>query len=292
MTRVAAGYLAAVAALAVGWLWLRAPALAGLAQGTHLLEFLGVIVLYLGTHFIRMLRLALLTLDEREQAFPLLSAHALTALPSSFLPFKIGEVLRLGSFFYVYRGRRKALAVWLAERFGDVVVVAALIFGLYLFNITVPPAMRTVFVLFVLAGMLSLLGLFAVAKISIYLNRHLVLASHSARGLALLRFSHSLRLLEKDIHQSVEGRLAGFLLLSVLVWAVEIIALSFFIDRFALAGQEFGALFASGLLASLTGEAAGDAVAFALLRSLALALLTLVFLAAVPLAARFKTKRP
>lgn len=292
MSRVAAGYLAAVAALALGWLWLRAPALGVLAQGTHLLEFLGVIVLYLGSHFIRMLRLALLTLDERQQAFPLLSAHALTALPSSFLPFKIGEVLRLGSFFYVYGGRRKALAVWLAERFGDVLVVAALIFGLYLFGVAVPPAMRTVFVLFVLAGLLSLLSLFAVAKVSIYLNRHLVLASHSARGLALLRFSHSLRLLEKDIHRSVEGRLAGFLLLSVLVWAVEIVALSFFIDCFAGAGQEFGTLFASGLLASLTGEAAGDAVAFALLRALALVLLTLVFLAAVPLAARFKTERP
>lgn len=292
MSRLAAGYLAAVTALAAAWLWLRVPALGALAQGTHLMEFIGVVVLYLGSHFIRMLRLALLTLDERKQAFPLIAAHALTALPSNFLPFKIGEVLRLGSFFYVYQGRRKALAVWLAERFGDVLVVAALIFGLYLFGVAVPPAMRTVFVLFVLAGLLSLSGLFAVAKVSIYLNRHLVLASHSARGLSLLRFTHSLRLLEKDIHASVEGRLAGFLLLSVLVWSVEIVALSFFIDRFAGSGQEFGALFASGLLASLTGEAAGDALAFALLRSLALVLLTLVFLAAASLAARFKTRTP
>lgn len=69
-----------------------------------------------------MLRLALLTLDERYKAFPLILAHTLTAFPSSFLPFKIGEVLRLAAFFHVFKRRQKALAVWMAERFGDVLV--------------------------------------------------------------------------------------------------------------------------------------------------------------------------
>ncbi|MCX7207257.1 MAG: hypothetical protein NT086_14980 [Proteobacteria bacterium] len=292
MSRYLRAYLAILLALILGWVWLRGAALLAFSQSAQIIEFVGVMLLYLCSHIIRMLRLALLTLDERDKALPLLAAHTLTAFPSSFLPFKMGEVLRLSAFFHVYAGRRKALAVWLAERFGDMLMVATFILGLYLFNISVPSAMRAVLVLFVLASLLGLLGLFAVAKVFVYLNRHLVLASHSVRGLALLRASHSLRLLELDIYKSVEGRLSGFLLLSVLIWVLEIFALAQFIKLFAIGEPDFTVLFASGLLASLHGGAVGGANAFGLYQSLSLVVLALVFLAAVWLTARFKLLRP
>lgn len=290
MSRSVRVYLILLLGVVLAWLWLRAPAIAGFGHDTHWAGLLGVTALYLCSHVFRMLRLALLTLDERDKAFPLIAAHTLTAFPSSFLPFKIGEVLRLGAFFHVFERRQKAVAVWLAERFGDVLVITAFILGLYLFNIGVPPAMRTVFMLFVLASAVGLLGLFAVAKVFVYLNRHLVLASHTPRGLALLRASHRLRRLEMDIYKSVEGRLSGFLLLSVLIWAIEILALSLFINQLAIGEPDFAALFAAGLLASLPGGG-GGAAAFGLYQSLALVVLTLVFLLAVWLAARFKLLR-
>ncbi len=284
-------YLVLLLLLVAGWLWLRSPALAHFGRGAHGLGLLGVISLYLCSHVFRMLRLALLTLDERDRAFLLVAAHTLTAFPSSFLPFKIGEVLRLSAFFHVYEGRRKALAVWLAERFGDVLVIAAFILCLYLFNVSVPAPMRAVFVLFVSASVIGLLGLFAVAKLFVYLNRHLVLASHSVRGLRLLRASHALRLLELDIYKSVEGRLSGFLLLSTLIWVIEVLALSLFIRQLSIGEPDFAALFAAGLLASLPGGAVAETNAFGLYQSLALVALTLVFLAAVWLAVRFKLLR-
>lgn len=290
MSRGLRVYLALLLALVFGWLWLRVPAMFDFDYGTHWLGLLGVIALYVCSHVFRMLRLALLTLDERDKAFPLIAAHTLTAFPSSFLPFKIGEVLRLGSFFHVYDGRRKALAIWLAERFSDVLVIAIFILGLYLFNISVSPAMRVIFVLFMLVSVLGLLGLFAVAKVSVYLNRHLVMTSYTARGLKLLRASHALRLLELDIYKSVEGRLSGLLLLSVLIWALEILALALFINQFAIGGLDFTAAFASGLLASLPGGAAAGANAFGLYQTLALVALTLVFFGAVWLTARFKLR--
>jgi hypothetical protein len=239
-----------------------------------------------------MMRLVLLTLDERDQAFPLVAAHTLTAFPSSFLPLKIGEILRLGAFFHVYEGRRKALAVWLAERFGDVLVIAAFIFALYVFNIGVPPTMRVVFVLFLVAAVGGLFALFAVAKVSLYINRHLVLASHRPRGLALLRASHALRRLEQDIRKSVEGRLAAILLCSLLIWALEILALSLFVHQFTRGEPDFASLFMSGLLASVLGGAGDAANIFGLYQSLALVVLTIIFLAATLLAARFRLSRP
>jgi hypothetical protein len=283
-------YLALLLSVVIGWLCWRLPAIIGFAHDAHWAGLAGITALYLCSHILRTFRLALLTLDERKQVFPLIAAHTLTAFPSSFLPFKLGEFLRLGAFFYVYGKRQKALAIWLAERFGDVLVIAAFILGLYLFNISVPPAMRTVFVLFALTSIFGLLALFSVAKVFVYLNRHLVLASHTPRGLALLRASHVLRNLEAAIHKSVEGRLSGFLFLSILIWSVEILALSLFINQLSIDEPDFAVLFASGLLASLPGGGAGSTT-FGLYQSLALVVLTLVFLFVVWLAARFKLVR-
>jgi hypothetical protein len=291
MNRGLRAYLGLVLVLVLGWLWLRAPVLTNFGHVTHWLSLLGVVALYLCSHVLRMMRLILLTLDERDKALPLIAAHTLTAFPSSFLPFKIGELLRLAAFLRVYDGRRKAVAVWLTERFGDLVVIASFILCLYLLNISVPPTMRTVFMIFILASLLGILSLFAVAKVFVYLNRHLVLTSHSARGLLLLRYSHALRLLELDISKSVEGRLAGFLLLSVLTWALEIFALALFINQLTNGEPDLPALFAASLLASLPGAGATGLNAFGLYQSLALVALTLVFICAVWLAARFKHLR-
>lgn len=263
------------------------PSILQAGETMHWSGLLKIAALYLSSHLFRMVRLALLTLDERDKAFPLVAAHTLTAFPSSFLPFKIGEVLRLAAFLHVFERRRKAIAVWLAERFGDVLVITLFILGLYLLKIPIPSAMHTVFVLFVVAGAIGLLGMFATAKVFVYVNRHLVLASHSVHGLALLRASHLLRGLELDVQRSVEGRLSALFLLSLFIWAVEISALSMFINQFAIGEPDWASLFAAGLLASLPGGAA-VAVNFGLYQSLALVVLTLLFLLLVWVIARFK----
>ncbi len=252
------------------------------------LDFLGISTLYLCSHFLRMFRLVLLTLDKRNSAFALVTAHALTAFPSSFLPFKLGEVLRLAAFLRVFETRQKAIAVWLAERFGDVLIITAFILGLYLFDINVPLGMRTIFIIFVFSSGVGLVGLFAVAKVFVYLNRHLVLTSLSPRGLLLLRISSVLRSIQTSIHKSLEGRVSGFLLLSVLIWSFEILALSLFISLLSIGESDLAALFTSGLLASLPN---GSQSTFGIYQSLSLVALTVVFQLLVWLAARFKISK-
>jgi len=289
MSKSLRSYLILLLLVVFGWSCLRLPSIASFVHDAHWAGLTGLTVLYLCSHLLRMLRLALLTLDERHKVFPLISAHTLTAFPSSFLPFKLGEFLRLGAFVYVYDRRQKALAIWLAERFGDVLVITAFILGLYLLNVRIPPAMRTVFVLFTFASIFGLLGLFAVAKVFVYLNRHLVLTSHTQRGLALLRASHALRRLEAAVYKSVEGRVSGFVLLSILIWTAEILALSLFMNQFAINEPDFAVFFLSGLLASLPGG--GAVSSFGLYQSLALVVLTLVFLLGVWVATRLKFVR-
>lgn len=288
MRRVARIYLSLLVLLALGWVFLQRDEPAVHWSGSIPL-LLGAIMLYASSHAVRMLRLVLLTLDWRDKAVPLACAHALTAFPSAILPFKLGEVLRLIAFCHVFEQRRKAFAVWLSERFADMIVIAAGILTLKLLDVPLPEPMRWVLLLFVLASVFGLLGLFAVATTFVYLNRHLVLASHSRRGLFLLKTSHALRHLELAIVRSVEGRMSGLLLLSIVIWALEIAAFALFTQRLATTAPDLGAMFASGLLASLPGGAASS-VGFAVYQSQALLVLTLVFLVALLITHRWQSR--
>lgn len=265
--------------VAAGWLVVTWPRLAELARHAELTSLLALSLLYVGSHLLRMARLALLTLDTRSRALPAMVAHALTAFPSSFLPYKLGEVLRLGAFSHVYGGFRRALAVWLAERFGDVLVISAFIFGLYLLDVNVPEAMRLVFIVFVVASTLGLLALFAVSTVFVYLNRRLVLTSHSRRGLLLLRANHALRELEADIRRSVQGRFSGVMFLSLLIWGIEVLTLSLFLRMQSVGSADHLAmLFVPGLLASLPGGRVAGAEGFGLYQSLGVLLVCLAAL--------------
>jgi hypothetical protein len=280
-------YLALLAAVVFGWLWFSGPAVVNYA-GTNWEDVIGITAIYLCSHLLRILRLVLLTLDKRGETVPLISAHAMTAFPSSFLPFKLGEVLRLAAFFRACDSHQKAIAVWLAERFGDIIVIVILIFGLYMYGSNVPSDMRAVFIAFSLLSSLGLFGLFAIAKAFVYLNRNLVLTSLSPRGLLLLRTSHVLRSIETNIHRSIEGRVSGFILVTVMIWLFETLALSLFIELLASGESDFSKLFASSLLASLMS---GSQNTFGIYQSLALFALTVTFLVVVWLAAHFKIKR-
>lgn len=288
MSRPLSLYLALLGALLLAWLALQGAAPDGLARLAAAPTLGPVLLLYAASHLCRMLRLAMLSLDQREHVPALLAAHGLTAFPSSLLPFKIGEILRLTAFLHVFPGRRKALAVWLAERCADVLVLASLMLGLSLFEVQLPAPMRTVFLLFLAASAFVLLTLFAAAKTFVYLNRHLVLASTSRRGLALLRASHALRQLELELLRSLEGRLTGLLLLSVLIWLLEISALAMFIAHLAPGGSGFAALFAHGLLANLGPGPAGAGQ----YQALVLAALALLSIGALALARRLHQGNP
>ncbi len=267
-------YLVVLSTLIVGWTCMWLPTLGVEWRLINAYALVGIGIVYLTSHLLRMIRLALLSLGEREHAPGLMMAHVATAFPGSLIPFKFGELLRLFSFMQVSGDRRKALAIWLAERLADVLVITIFVLLLHLFKISIPASMRSVFVAFAAAGSLCLLALMAIAKLFVYLNRHLVLNSSSERGLRLLKASYAVRQLELDVHKAVEGRFTAFLLLSLLIWGVEIAALAMFINSQPAGQGDFLSLFANGLFASLPGGALQEASSFGYYRSLALALMT------------------
>ncbi len=246
-------YLSALMLIIAVWFYVWGDELPGALDGVDLFNLLAIVGVYGLSHLFRMVRLALLTLDSREQVLPLLSCHAITAFPSALLPLKMGEVLRLGSFVYALKPR-KALAIWLAERFGDISVIALFILVLYFFNVEIPQQLRMIFVLFLAFSLLALTAFFAVAKVFVYLSRYLVLSSHSPHGLQLLKLSHHLRLLESAILDCFTGRFLSIALVSVLVWVCEIGSIALFIRTAGIDVQALSQFFLAGLSGVLEGD--------------------------------------
>jgi len=135
-----------------GWLWFNRLALFELKLMTSLKGVWVSVLLYLGSHVLRVFRLILLTLDQRGKIFHVSLAHVMTSFPGIILPFKTGEILRVMAFWYVFDGEAKSLAIWLVERFGDVCIIMAFIVALYFFDVSVPNEMQTSLVLFVILG--------------------------------------------------------------------------------------------------------------------------------------------
>lgn len=253
MKRITGAYLICLIVFAIAWLATYGEPLASQLHGSPGVYIAAVACLYLLSHLFRMMRLAVLTLDQREKILPLVTAHALTAFPSSLIPLKLGEVLRLSSFLVLYEKRRKALAVWLVERFCDLAVMCSLILILYIADVDVSTTLKFFFIFFFVAGSLAILVFFSVSKTFIFINQYLVLSSHSSRGLRILKISHSLRLLEQSIFQSVQGRLPGLILLSVAIWLTEVLVVFLVLGEGSFVIAELSNYFVTALSSILLG---------------------------------------
>ena len=144
--------------------------------------------------------------------------------------------------------------------------------------------MSSVFIIFIIISSVGILSFISITKVFVYINRYMVLTSLTKRGLLLLRINHMLQNLELNIHNSYDGRLSGILLLSLLLWSCDVIALSLYLDLINKDKSDFIELFANGLLANIYS---GVDKSFGVYQSLTLATLSLIFLFMIYLKLRF-----
>ena len=222
------------------------------------LSNMSIFLIYIFSHILRMFRLVLLTLDNREKSVPLVFAHNLTSFLSVFIPFKLGEILRFSAISYVCASQKKANAIWILERFGDISVITLFIIFLYLLNLNIPTSMQTIFIVFVITWFFSLLSLFSISKLLIFLKRNLFLTSLSERSLIILKISDKFRNIEKQIYKTIEGRFTGFCLLSFLIWGMEITSLSIFLNSLSDNSMDFAELFSKSIFSTFIGESVSD----------------------------------
>lgn len=233
-------------------------------------------ILYLFSHIFRLIRLAIITLDDRKKIIPLTTAHIITALPTLLIPFKLGEVIRLTSFFYVLNDAKKSLAIWFVERLSDVAILIFAILLLYAAGTSVSFEMKFIFIVFLIISIFFIVGLYAASRTFIYLNRFLVLTSRSRLGLFLLKISHAVWEFELTLKSIIYGRKTAIFLVSTIIWAFEISALSIFLQNSSERLGNYGGLFATSLFNSLGNQIVNLTSGFGLYQSMVLASLTIL----------------
>lgn len=259
-------YCFTLVVLMTAWVFANLGASSGSEVSATWTQLLSAAMLYLSSHFFRMMRLAILTLERREQILPVIGVHALTAFPSILVPFKLGEGLRLAGFLLVYPTRSKAIGLWLSERFFDITTICALVALLYFTSAPIPKALEHVFAFFFVASLLGVLVFFAVAKLFIFLNRYLVLESTSSKGLVLLRMSYHIQVIEKEIVNSFKGRLASIILSSLTIWALELLTILVLLGQYQLSLDQFPSYLTSSLAGIMPGAALGAASGYVLIQ--------------------------
>lgn len=196
-------------------------ALPQLASGAinSLVPFL---LLYLMSHLMRVIRLYVLLLEEQVGAKRLLQVYFVTIWPSFFLPYKLGEFVRIGGISRLCLSLRRGLATVWVERFFDAVILSVLLF-IYLMSVHSDLSMYApIAVVLVVFFGFSLLYFLEYAQSFNYLNQFLMSKSQSRRGIYLLKVIHSLRFIHADVKGLIRGRSTLLLFLSVAIWGVEL----------------------------------------------------------------------
>lgn len=276
MKIISIAFLVLFCCFSIFWLFYICHDLSNIFLSTSFKTFSLISCFYLFSHLFRIVRLAIITLDNRAKIVPLATVHILTALPTLLIPFKLGEIIRLASFFYVFKDSRKALAVWLVERLSDVMVLILAILILYAAGISVSYQMKFIFIIFSIISIFFMIGLYAISRTFIYLNRFLVLTSRSKRGLVLLKISHTVWEFELTLKRIIYGRRSAIFLASVIIWMLEISALSIYLQNSSENLEDYGGLFATSLFNSLGNQIASITSGFGLYQSMILANLTIL----------------
>lgn len=241
------------------------------------LKIIGIISgLYLLSHIFRIIRLAIITLDDRQKIISLATIHILTSLPVLLIPFKLGEIIRLIGFFYVFRSIKKSLTIWFVERLSDIIILIFAIFLLYIAGISISFEMKFIFITFLIISILFLVSLYSISRTFIYLNRFLVLTSRSKRGLILLKISHIIWEFELSIKRVISDRKSAIFLVSTIIWILEISALSTYLQNSSEDLGSYGRLFATSLFNSLGNQITNITSGFGLYQSMLLSSLTIL----------------
>jgi hypothetical protein len=269
--------LAVLAVLVVGaWASQHSYNLFHAARSPSGYQFLFAAQFYLVAHVLRMARLALLSLDARAQAAPLALMHGGTAFVSFFIPWKLGEFLRLVGFCTVI-DKQKALSIWLCERFADLAIITTLLFVLQ-FSANKPPVvLQKLLIVFSLAGLFALLFFLALSRMLNYLRRHLILTSLSERSLRTLKFSHTISELENQIKLVLEGRVLGLIFLSIAIWIFELYAINTALAQYQ--QSDYLANFSQSIFMSLLPSTNPQLLQFSLFQQAVLAMLMLCSIA-------------
>ncbi len=188
-----------------------------------------ILIAFLCVHLIKMMRMYLIVLDRKISFDRFVPAYLRTTLVNLIIPYKLGEIYRIGVFYRISQGFKTGFFSVLIDRFFDTLALVLILLPYQLFiskNVTIPTVALTVFVIVVLMA-------YRVFPPSYeFLNRYIITSKESRRSLMVLSALEHVNGWYEYARDLVTGRYGILLLFSLAAWILEIIVLAGFFRIF------------------------------------------------------------
>lgn len=208
-----------------GWLITRPTESFPAASGGYLLAVsLGCMALYLTSHLLRAIRLAIIGLSVHRTSFRTLALLHLAVAPWSMIaPFKIDELIRLNELRSINRSLSRAAITVVIDRSMD--GPALLIIAFYLYFTEVVPSLVALYAGFIGFALLAItISFFALSYTLQIFQRYIFLYHYKPRALHALRIIHQLRLLALLGRRTILSAAPTLILCTIGIWCCEIFA--------------------------------------------------------------------
>lgn len=192
------------------------------------------LVVFCLVHVIKMMRMYLVVMDQKVSFDRYVPAYLRTTLVNLIIPYKLGELYRIGVFYRISGGFKTGFFSVLIDRFFDTLALVMILLPYQMFisrNITTPTILLTVFEVAVLLA-------YRIFPPSYdFLNRYIITSKESKRSMMALSALEQINGWYEYSRGLVAGRYGILMLFSLAAWVLEIAVLAIFNK---LCGQNFG----------------------------------------------------
>ncbi len=169
------------------------------------------------------IRLYIIMLEYRIPIITFIKVYLKTTLVNIALPFKIGEVFRIYCYGIELSNYKLSIFLVLIDRYFDTI---PLLFLLIVFTI-IGKIEVTALLILMICFLLSITFIYLIFPASYqYLNRYLIMNTHTQRGIHVLSSMKRLKSWYSNIQSLVKKRTLLILLISVFTWLLEYGALT------------------------------------------------------------------
>ena len=183
-----------------------------------ILTFVIVLAGFICVHLIKLMRMYLIVMDQKVSFDRYVPAYLRTTLVNLIIPYKLGEIFRIGVFYRISGGFRTGFFSVLIDRFFDTLALVAILLPYQLLTTgtaTMPTILLTAFVVIVLIA-------YRVFSPSyVFLNRYIITSRQSKRSLMALAALETVNGWYEYVQGLVTGRYGILFLFSLAAWMLE-----------------------------------------------------------------------
>lgn len=193
----------------------------------------GAVSLYLLAHLLRALRLVVIVHDERVGLRDTFAAHFIAAGASLLIPFKLGELFRVAEVARLVRSPVRAILLVWAERVLDLLAItgAMLVALAFRRDLADSAAMGVFLTIAVVAG--TFIAFYVLPEHLESLKLALIRRTHAPWSLRAVQAVDASQRLLLHAPDAVRRRPATLVLLTAIIWTLEIASLALFLPKAA-----------------------------------------------------------